>query len=392
MSIIRTPQSFDVIVVGARCAGAATAMLLARRGARVLMVDRAAEGSDTLSTHALMRGAVMQLHNWGVLPAVIAQGTPPVRRTSFVYGDAPGIDIDLGEAHGTHALYAPRRTVLDKQLVLAAREAGVVTRFGVSVARLLKSANGVVNGVVLRDRKGEHEVSCDLVIGADGRDSIVARQVGAATTKLGRNCTRTAYAYFTGLPDRGYRWHWGNGCGGGITPTNNGQSGVFLSVGRDGPHDIRKAIRPEGFRAAMRALMPQLADELAGAEFATRIVGFPGQPGYLRQSCGHGWALVGDAGYFKDPITAHGITDALRDAQILADAWAAERLDDYVATRDMLSRDIFRLSDAIAGCDQPLSRVAELHRSLNIAMKANQAWIADNLYVTRARRESRPAA
>ena len=383
MSVVLNTEEYDAVVVGARCAGAATAMLMARHGAKVLLVDRAAEGSDTLSTHALMRGAVMQLHNWGVLPSVIAEGTPPVHRTSFLYGVAPAIDIDLSETHGTQALYAPRRTVLDKQLVLAAREAGVTTLFGVSVARLITDRAGAVRGVILRDRTGEHEIGCDLVVGADGRNSHVARQVRACQIKRATNTSAVSFGYFAGLNDRGYRWYWGDGCGGGIIPTNDGESCVFLSFASEGPHELRDALKPGGFDHLVRELLPRMEEDIANAQISGRIRGFGGQVGHLREACGNGWALVGDAGYFKDPITAHGITDALRDAQLLADAWERGHLEDYPAIRDALSRDIFRITDRIAAYDCEMDELASLHNDLNIAMKANQQWIAENLYPQR---------
>ncbi len=122
----------DVVVVGARCAGAATALLLARAGARVVLVDRGGYGRDTLSTHALMRAGTLQLHRWGLLERVVAAGTPPVRRTEFRYG-AAGTTVTLKPLAGVDALYAPRRTVLDPILVDAARQAGADVRYGVSV-------------------------------------------------------------------------------------------------------------------------------------------------------------------------------------------------------------------------------------------------------------------
>ncbi len=375
---------YDAVVVGARCAGAATAMLMARHGARVLLVDRSAEGSDTLSTHALMRGAVMQLHNWRVLPSIIAENTPPIRRTSFIYGDADPIDIDLSDSFGTQALYAPRRTVLDRQLVRAARDAGVDTLFGVSMTCVIQGSNGRVEGVRIKGRDGAYDIACDLVVGADGRNSSLARHVGAGLIKRGTNMSQVAFGYFIGLSQRGYRWHWGESCGGGIIPTNDGQACVFVSAAHDGPHDLRKARGAEGFARAVEAMMPQMAADLRGAQLVGKTRAFGGQVGHLREACGNGWALVGDAGYFKDPITAHGITDALRDAQLLADSWARGQLDAYPSVRDGLSHDIFRLSDEIAGYDCGLRGLAALHKSLNIAMQANQRWIAENLYARRA--------
>ena len=123
---------YDVVIVGARCAGAATAMLLARAGHRVLVVDRGRYGTDTLSTHALMRGAVIQLHRWNVLPAVVAAGTTPVRQATFFYGDE-SVAVPIAPRDGIDALYAPRRHVLDRLLVDAARVAGADVAYGVRI-------------------------------------------------------------------------------------------------------------------------------------------------------------------------------------------------------------------------------------------------------------------
>src|SRR5690242_1391028 len=114
-------ESFDVVVVGARLAGAATAMLLARRGIRVVLVERSAVLGDTVSTHAFMRAGVLQLHRWGLLDRVRAAGTPPVQQTTFTYPDSV-VRIDIEPADGVDALYAPRRTVVDRILLEAAEE------------------------------------------------------------------------------------------------------------------------------------------------------------------------------------------------------------------------------------------------------------------------------
>ena len=371
---------YDVVVVGARCAGAATALLLARAGARVLVLERDAAGTDTLSTHALMRGAVMQLARWGVLPRIVAAGTPPVRRTSFAYGPER-IELDIRVSHGVDALYAPRRTVLDPALVAEARAAGAEFRFDTAVQRLLFSAAGRVAGVeaVTADRR-RIEIRAGIVIGADGRRSTVARQVGAAAHVTGAHASAAVYAYVAGLSDRGNRWHYAPGLSAGAIPTNGGLTCIFASVS---PGRYRDAIRRDltaGLAAMLREADPALGAEVAAGRVATRPVGFAGEPGYLRRSHGPGWALVGDAGYFKDPITAHGITDALRDAEIVACAvqeGGAAALARYQETRDALSLPLFRTTDAIAALDWDLPTVQELHLELNRAMKAEQDWLAD---------------
>jgi 2-polyprenyl-6-methoxyphenol hydroxylase-like FAD-dependent oxidoreductase len=142
-------EQFDAVIVGARCAGAATAMLMARAGLRVLVVDRTHPSRDTLSTHALMRAGVVQLSRWGLLQRVVAAGTPPVTATTFHYGDRTET-LQL-----TEPLYAPRRTVLDTALLSAAREAGAQARFGVGVTELCRDRTGRVTGVLARVRGGD---------------------------------------------------------------------------------------------------------------------------------------------------------------------------------------------------------------------------------------------
>src|SRR5919202_1106128 len=131
-------EGYAPLVVGARCAGAATAMLMARRGMKVLVIDRAAYGADTVSTHALMRGAVLQLHRWGVLPRLEEMATPAVRSTTFHYGAEDPVAVAIRPADGVDALYAPRRTVLDSALADAAVEAGADVRHGHSLVALTR--------------------------------------------------------------------------------------------------------------------------------------------------------------------------------------------------------------------------------------------------------------
>src|SRR5262245_36511639 len=133
-------HDYDVVIVGARCAGAATALLLARRGLRVLAIDRGRHGSDTVSTHALMRAGVLQLARWGVLDAVKAAGTPVVRSTSFHYGDDV-VTVQIKPHNDVEGLYAPRRTVIDRLLVDAARRAGAEIVFDTQLVDLVRDVH-----------------------------------------------------------------------------------------------------------------------------------------------------------------------------------------------------------------------------------------------------------
>lgn len=368
-------NSYDVIVVGARCAGASTAMLLARRGARVVVVDHDQPGTDTMSTHALMRAGVFQLRKWGLLHAIIGAGTPAVRRTSFIY-DGEVLDIDLKDEDGIASLYAPRRTLLDATLANAAAVAGAELRYGTGFVGFVTDDLGRAIGAKVRTPAGViEELHAPIVIGADGRRSTVARAAGARVMRTAQNTISCLYQYVRGLPNRGYRWHFAPGAAGGVIPTNDGLSCVFVGLPPEAQAELRKA-GPLNLQQIASRFVPALADDLAGVQPTGVPVLFSGLPGFFRQSAGPGWALVGDAGYFRDPISAHGITDALRDAEILADAVIAGTVADYPALRDSLSSDFFALTDRLAGLDGTMGEVQNIHRALNRTMKANQRWVA----------------
>ncbi|HEX3995444.1 MAG TPA: NAD(P)/FAD-dependent oxidoreductase [Acetobacteraceae bacterium] len=381
--------SYDVLIVGARCAGAATAMLLARSGLRVLAVDHGSYATDTLSTHALMRGGVMQLHRWGVLPRIVAAGTPPIRRTAFHYGDAV-TEITLKPGQGIDALYAPRRTVLDRTLVDAAREADAEVRYGCIVTGLTRDQTGRVHGATIQRADGRHaNIEADLVIGADGAASTVARLVDAPVISAGTHASATIYGHWSDLPDTGYRWYYRAGLAAGIIPTNGGQHCVFVAMPQSLYRDHARAGLASLYQRIVTEMAPDLAAAIASSNPESRLWTFPGRNGFLRQATGPGWALVGDAGYFKDPLTAHGITDALRDAELLATAAAAgtnAAMACYGAVRDDLSGTLFGVTDAIASFAWDLDTVQSLHVTLNQAMQREVAYLAalpDRLPVAR---------
>ncbi len=364
--------TYDAVVVGARAAGAATARLLARSGLSVLLVDRCRYGADTLSTHALMRGGVLQLHRWGLLEQVIAAGTPPVRQATFRY-DGQVVDVPIKPSYGVDALYAPRRTVLDPILVDAAEAAGAEVRFGVAVAEVDRDGCGRVSGVVGRTREGaEFRAGARIVVGADGFRSTVAARVGAPVERVGTGVGATTYGYWPGLDVAGYEWNFRPDAASGVIPTNDGLTCVFASatarrIGRGG---VGAAARdPRGDRLGPR--------RPARATTPPAMRTFTGVRGYLRRSWGPGWALVGDAGYFKDPLSAHGLTDALRDAELLARAIVSvlrdgaeerEALAGYQANRDALSGAMFDVIDEIAGHRWTDAEIGGLLMRLNAAM------------------------
>ncbi|MEM7434337.1 MAG: NAD(P)/FAD-dependent oxidoreductase [Myxococcota bacterium] len=372
-------SEYDVVIVGARVAGAATALRLAHGGLRVLVFDKGRYGADTLSTHALMRPAVQLLDRWGVLPAVEEAGTPPVRKTTFWYSDGDETEvasIDIKPRHGVDALYAPRRTVLDRALVDAARGAGADVRFGVRLDEVIRDDFGRVSGVVVRDRNGVRAIRASLVIGADGRHSRTAALVGAAKYVSGKYATATAYGYFRDLPVDGYRWYFRPGMGSGALPTNADETLVFASVSRDAsssPSAVRAA-----FVESVVASAPDVGAALEGATLSGRMWFFPGMPGFLRQPWGSGWALVGDAGYMSDPITAHGITNALRDAELLSRVVLEGRpLGAYQLARDHYSEAFFEVSDRMASYEWDIPTVQQYHRIMSREMNREETMIAN---------------
>lgn len=369
---------YDAVVIGARCAGAATALLLARSGAKVLLVVRQAYGSDTMSTHALMRGAVVQLNRWGLVPELIAAATPPICTTTFQYG-AEAIRVAIKPEHGVECLYAPRRTVLDRVLVDAARHAGVEVRHNTALSDLHFGPEGRVVGVALKDASGTcMSTRADIVIGADGRQSTVAELVNARIYAKGSHASGIAFGYVGNLAMDGSRWLFAKDAAAGVIPTNSGHC-VFAAVPAAQFLPVFRGDVMRGFLQTLEAVGPELRAEVERGTPIGRLRGFAGAPGHLRQSHGAGWALVGDAGYFKDPITAHGITDALRDAELLARAVAAhstQALQAYQSERDALSLPLLRVTDAIASFSWSLDDLKRHHEELSAAMKAEASYVA----------------
>jgi 2-polyprenyl-6-methoxyphenol hydroxylase-like FAD-dependent oxidoreductase len=369
----RADRTYDVVIVGARAAGAATAHLLARSGLHVLLLDRGRYGTDTLSTHALMRGGVLQLSRWGLLNKVIAAGTPAVRRTTFRYAGAV-VPITIKSSYGVDALYAPRRTVLDPILVDAAVAAGADVRFGVAVSDIERDHHGTVIGVVGRARDGQpFRARARIVVGADGIRSTIAERVGAPFERLGTSVAALTYGYWSGLETDGYEWNFRPDAASGVVPTNDGQACVYASasrrrIGRGGPGPLSRIVAESS---------PDLAERLTAATPPPALRMFTGRRGHIRRSWGRGWALVGDAGYFKDPLSAHGLTDALRDAELLARGIVAvvvdgaderDALASYQTTRDALSTALFEVMDVIAGHRWTDAEIPDLLLQLNTAM------------------------
>lgn len=363
-------MKFDAVVVGARCAGAATAMLLARAGARVLVVDRGAYGSDTLSTHGLMRGAVLQLHRWGLLSAIAAAGTPEVLSTTFSYS-SQDVEVRIEPKFGVSALYAPRRALLDRVLVDAAADSGAEVRHGVRVDDVVTDIRGRVRGIVAVADGVRQNIDADIVIGADGLHSTIAERVAAPLIVGGRHMTATLYSYWQDLPVSGYYWRYQTSVCMGAIPTNDGATCVFATVPAARFRDDVRGNVSLAYRSLIRQASASFDARLDDGRMVEPVRGFGGHAGFIKRGSGPGWALVGDAGYFKDPLTAHGITDALRDAELLARAvvqGTTAAFADYEETRHDLSRRLFELTDEIASLDWTEEALQTMHRAFSSEM------------------------
>lgn len=378
-----TRERYDVVIAGARVAGASTALLLARQGFRVLVIDRGRLGADTLSTHALMRSGVMQLRRWGLHDDLLNAGTPPVRAVRFT-SDSSQISVTIKPAYGVDALIAPRRTVLDPLLVRAASEAGAEFRFGHAVVDLHRDNRGAVTGVVTRDRDGQiQDIMSGLVVGADGVRSKVASLVAAPVDRQWTGATSVVYGHWNVGEDLdAYEWiHRPNACAG-LIPTNHKTACVFVAatpqrIGRGGTRVVREILAESA---------PGIQDLLNKGTLESGLRFHRALPGFVRRSWGQGWALVGDAGQWKDPIGAHGMSDALRDAELLSSAIAAglsegvgslsAALADYQQTRDRIAGPVLELTDVMARQEWRASETDALVRQLNSAMAAQVEEVA----------------
>ena len=377
--------AYDVVVVGGRVAGASTAMLLAREGARVALLERAPYGTDTVSTHGLMRAGIVQLSRWGLLDQLTDAGTPAIRRTTFHYADGESVQVSIRPSARVEALYAPRRRILDRILVDAAAEAGAEVHHETTVTELLHDDSGGVRGVRAQDRTGKViDLRAAITVGADGIRSTVADGAGAGFLRRGRASSAVLYRYYADARPSGYEWAYGVGGGAGFLPTNDGLTCVFVGTNPTRLRALRRQGAEQAFAELLTETAPRLADRVATAQPVGRMHGWAGVPGFVRHSWGRGWALVGDAGYFKDPITTHGMTCALRDAEILADEIQAAltcvvpeavALARYQATRERLSTRLFDATEAVASYDWDLEQVRGLLRQVSSAMSDDVDYV-----------------
>ena len=358
-------------------------MLLASAGYRVLVVDRATFPSDTISTHLIHPPGVAALRRWGLLERVTATGCPPIHTYCFDLGPfmisgSPGTD-------GTPVAYGPRRTVLDKLLVDAAAEAGADVREGFTVSELVFD-NGRVTGMRGHGKSGrtvtEH---ARVVVGADGVHSLVAQAVRPDRYHDKPRLQCSYYTYYSGLPmDGRYEVYIRPDRGFGVIPTNDDLTLVIGGWPIAEFEANRKDI--EGNYLRIFDLVPPFAERIRAARREARFVG-TAVPNFFRKPYGPGWALVGDAGYNKDFITAQGIADAFRDAELCAtalhEAFSGEcSFDDamarYQSTRDQHVRPMYEFTTQLATLEPPPPELARLLQAVHGNPEAMDAFVRVN--------------
>ena len=328
----------DVVIVGGRVAGSATAMLLARLGHDVVVVDQASFPSDTVSTHSIARSGVVQLRRWGLLDAVVDSGAPAIRQVTF-HARGESVSRPVKRKAGVAFVVAPRRYVLDTILATAAERAGACVRPGVTVISEVRHADGAAQ-----------------------------------------------YAYYAGSPWSGNEYFVTERSFAGVFPTHGGQACIWVCSCSADAKAIRRraASRAEAFGELLERSAPQLAERLRHARRVSPVSGMLRMPNQVRQAFGPGWALVGDAGYHRDAVTGYGISDAFRDAEFLAVALdqalgsGAEEtaaLALYQRQRDQALREIFEITCRMAAYPA-VPAFIELQKQLGAAIDKQAAALA----------------
>ncbi|MEO6042413.1 MAG: NAD(P)/FAD-dependent oxidoreductase [Tepidiformaceae bacterium] len=354
---------YDAIIVGARCAGSPTGMLLARQGHSVLLVDKATFPSDTLSTHFLTSEGVRSLSEWGLLERVMATGCPPITDMTMSWSGIVMPSI----ADPEFSPICPRRTVLDTILVEAARGAGAEVREGFGFDELLVEAGAVV-GIRGHNRDGQPvEERARIVVGADGKHSRVAEKTGAAQYNVFPSATCGYYSYWSNFAGPGTEIYIQDGFGLFTFKTNDG----LTCAGFEWPKAEFETARKDIDAAAMAtfAKIPGMAERVAKATRVDKYYGSAGEDSYYRKPYGPGWALAGDSGYLKDPLMGQGITDAFRDASMLSAAIDAgltnrqpmdEALAGYEKARNEATAMIYQVTNLVTGELNPAPEIVQM--------------------------------
>ncbi len=309
---------YDVIVVGARCAGSPLAMRLAREGHKILLLDRAEFPSNqNLSTHLVWQNGGNRLRKWGLFDKVAATDCPPLTTFFVDFGDFR-LTGEPTPADGLTYALCPRRFVLDKILVDAAVDSGAELREGFTVRELERDGRRVT-GISGTDQSGNTVTeSARIVVGADGRNSFVARAVQAEEYNTKPRLQCTYFSYFSDVPSDSVEIYVGEWRGGYAFPTNDGLTVAGANWTARDAGGVKENIEANHLET-LRTCAPNLAERVRAGKREDRWFGGL-SPNVFRKPHGPGWALVGDAGITMDPCTAVGITNALRDADYLADA------------------------------------------------------------------------
>lgn len=352
---------YDAIIVGARCAGSPTAMLLARKGYRVLLVDKAAFPSDVVNGYYVQQLGGAQLQRWGLLERLRASNCPPLSTLTFDFG-AFALSGTPPPVDGVVEGYAPRRTVLDKILVDAAVEAGAELREEFTVQDLVWNGE-CVTGIRGRVRGGTTVTEqARIVIGADGTYSSVARAVQAPQYNAKPPLTCWYAGHWSNVPSEKVEFYLRARRAFIVAPTNDGLTVVLVGWPHQEFHEFRKDIEANYFKSL--ELVPPLAERVNSGKREERFVGTAETANFFRKPYGPGWALVGDAGYHKDPATAQGISDSFRDAELLTSAIddgfsgrqpLAEALAEYETKRNTAVLPMYEFTTQLANLAEPPS-------------------------------------
>jgi 2-polyprenyl-6-methoxyphenol hydroxylase-like FAD-dependent oxidoreductase len=374
---------YDAIVVGARCAGSPTAMLLARKGYRMLLVDKATFPSDMISTHIIWPHGAEIMGRWGLLDRLAATGCPPIA-LNMTFDVGPfALKGGVTTTNGGRGGFCPRRTVLDKILVDGAVDSGVELREGFTVEEVVW-ADDRVAGIKGRSHNGRSiEERARILIGADGVHSCVARAVRAPEYDVKPPLTTFYYSYYSGFEAEDIEQYVRPFQGAACFPTNEGLTLIAAVWPSARFNEIRADI--EGQVRKLHESTPGVADRLQRATREEKWVGTAGVANYFRKPYGPGWALVGDAGYDKDPITAQGISDAFIDAENLTQALDAgfsgrlpldEALADYQSRRDERAKPMYDFTCELAALEPPPPPMQQLFAALHGNPEATNQFYA----------------
>jgi 2-polyprenyl-6-methoxyphenol hydroxylase-like FAD-dependent oxidoreductase len=371
VDLVPASPTYDAIVIGARCAGSPTAMLLARKGYRVLLLERAVFPSDVPRGHLIQAPGTALLKRWGLLDRVTASNCPPIPRLTLDVGPF-ALTSAAPLADEAASIYAPPHGILDQILAEAAVEAGAELREGFVVREVLMAGERVI-GIRGQGKDGQPVTeTARIVIGADGLHSLVARTVQAPQYHIKPNLTCAFFSYFSGLPVDGVTIYVRERRFFGVFPTNDALTCVAIQLPSAELDPFRRDIEGHFFQE-LEQHVPELAARVRAAKREERFLGVADIPNFFRKPYGPGWALVGDAGYHKDPYTGQGISDAFLAAELLSEAldagWSGRRkledaLFDYEQQRNEDALPKYELNCQLASLEPPPPEMQQLFGAL----------------------------